>query len=252
MESKISSKEFYRKWLAVGIQSSWGKTGKIELAATLLGGLVAYLFPQLDSLIRVLIWAVPLAVLILTFVYSLIRAPFKIYQEIEKAGEESLLELEVIKERKLAIIYSVGAPYEQKGPGSYHGFRVGVEAKGKRTIEGVHVELVEMEPPENAYLPINLHIKGNDPPQEPKFRFTLDPGEREYIDVVYNYGDIKERYFYLFYADSHKPNQMPAKEYPYRITLRAYGKDVIEPCEESFKLNVDESGKLHFYHEDYL
>ena len=137
-------------------------------------------------------------------------------------------------------------PFEQWGPGAYHGFCVAVEALGGATIEDVHVELARLDPPENAYVPFVLHLKGNDPPQPSKYRFDLHPGEKEFVDVVWNWDDPSRRRFFFYMADRAKPYEMPAKPYAYTAQLVAYGRDVIEPAGGYFSIMVGEDGALHF------
>jgi hypothetical protein len=238
---------FYRRILRAAFAPVFVVLEVLEVVLFAIGGLL-YRHPEIEAQAKPFLVLVPLAMLLVTFLVSLARAPHVLYGELGVEHESTVAELRRMKERRLEVTFGEGAPFEQWGPGSYHGYRVAVRAVGGQSVEGVHVELIRLNPPDNAYVPFVLHLKGNDPPQEPKLRFDLHPGETEYVDVVCNYGDASNRSFCFYMADPNKPNQMPAKPYVYEATLAAYGRDVVEPAQVQFSIFVDEQGHLSFNH----
>ena len=241
----LSGRSFYGHLLRAAFGPVFIVLEVVEVVLILIGGLL-YGHPEIEAQAKPFLVVVPVVMLVVTLLLGLGRAPYVLYRGLAEVHKGTTAELSRLKERRLAITFGEGAPFEQQGPGLYHGYRVAVEAVGGQTIEDVHVELVSLDPPENAFVPFVLHLKGNDPPQDPKLRFDLHPGEREYVDVVWNHGDASNRRFYFYMADPDKPKEMPAKSYPYTATLAAYGRDVIEPARGLFSFFVDEEGFLHF------
>lgn len=245
MRFDLGAKAFYGRWIRAAFGPVFVVLELIEVVLILVGGILLG-HPEVEARAKPFVVVVPLVMLGLTLLVGLARAPYVLHRELTVLHGGTAAKLSRLESRMLAIKFGEGPPFEQSGPGLYHGYRVGVEAIGGQTIEDVHVEVAGLDPPDNAFVPFVLHLKGNDPPQAQRLQFDLHPGEWEYVDVVWNHGDASNRRFYFYMADRDKPNEMPAKSYPYTATVVAFGRDVIKPARGLFSFFVDDQGFLHF------
>lgn len=167
-----------------------------------------------------------------------------------------VVKLEVAIAPRLEILTGTGDPYELiseplNEPGVVYRrlLRIGIRNSGNETMEGCRVELVDMPGWRNAFLPIRLKLRHDNPSDVLNIahiqEFTISPNQVEFVDVAsLNEADERSE-IRLYYATQGHRNADYANLVPrggYTLIIRAYGR-VGSPAERRLKLWVDD-GRL--------
>jgi len=168
-----------------------------------------------------------------------------------------VVDLEARISSKLEILTGSGDPFEleERDPTKLEVtyrrlLRIGVRNCGNETLAGCCVELTEMPGSRNAYLPIRLKLRHDNPPDVLNTshiqEFDLRPGQTEYVDVA-NLNEANEQSeIRLCYATQGHRNLNYANVIPrgtYSMVIRAYGRNG-SPAEATLKLWVDGNSRL--------
>jgi hypothetical protein len=183
-----------RFWRFVGlcIQDAWDESLSKADAITSAGGaaigIVLHFMPSWEARVTPSLWAIPVVAAVGVLVARLAMSPYRVY----RAHKDSLLEELQNKESRIRELSEKLEPRLKLLPVVHEqpiGFRTTyfidvVNASKGRTVFGVKVEVVDINPKFDGWN-IPLHIKHDNPTtQGHKKEFSLNPGDTQSIDLV--------------------------------------------------------------------
>lgn len=102
------------------------------------------------------------------FFVNLIAAPYRV-------------RMESFTDQSFQLLFGQGGPFVQPDP-PWTLYRLGVRNTTADSIEGVFVEVTDIQPNAPNFLPLRLHIMHDNPPQHQTF--TLDSDYTQFVDIV--------------------------------------------------------------------
>lgn len=140
---------------------------------------------RLGEAVNFWLWAIPVGIALLTFIYYLFKAPYEIYVKLYKEKQAEIAALEKRLEPFLKKPIQTVAPsmiVQLSHPNQLHGgdFKISVQNKTSAAIQNVKVELIGMYPAAlqlpNPKFPINLS-----PIDKSR---TINPGATAYFALL--------------------------------------------------------------------
>jgi hypothetical protein len=132
-----------------------------------------------------------------------------------------------------------------------------VKNVGGETVSNVALEMVEFTPQGADFLPLPMREMNDDtrPFVLSREGVTLQPGRSAYFDIVYKQYSAQAHHAHPVYGLSSTLNEItwcyahtsrprPVADGTYRVTLRAYGRDVPTPTEGTFVVSVNSTKEL--------
>jgi hypothetical protein len=125
-------------------------------------------------------------------------------------------------------------------------YRVGIRAKGNRTVEKVRVDLEHIDPLDGAFLPQTLSPKGIQPEQQPVI--DIDPSDQptQYVDTVRR-SDRRTEIEICYHARQYDGHKLPRNIAGgiYTFTLRVVGRNM-QSFERKVKLGLEKDSGFIF------
>jgi hypothetical protein len=90
--------------------------------------------------------------------------------------------MERFTDQSFQLIFGQGGPFVQSLDAPWTLYRLGVMNTTADSIEGVFVEVTDIQPDAPNFLPLRLHMMHDNPPQHQSF--TLDSDYTQFVDIV--------------------------------------------------------------------
>lgn len=241
-EAGIGFWKFVFLCLKEAIRTTWDKADTGATAVGIIIGAVAHFVPAWEHAMSNIAWEIPVACLASVGATRLLLSPFLIYR---RRDSEAIHAEQVIEDLKKPTV-RIGAVFAKVIPWgperTLHCFEVENISEGA-TAEHVRVTLTQIDPHVSAMkwlpaLPVPLHQQHDD--VEPyKDTFSLNPGERKYLDLVE--AENKDSSILLWITKRNWEIRLPMGEY--KFTVAVTGKN-IQPDSADFRVWQDSNGVL--------